>query len=113
MSEGYLKKLEAFMVEERPHLDSTLTLPQLSGQLGISVHHLSQVINDKRKQNFFEFINCYRVEEAKLLLRDKNKQHLTITAIGFEAGFNSNSSFNDVFKKQTGQTPSQYRNTPV
>jgi AraC-like DNA-binding protein len=59
--------------------------------------------------NFFEFINKYRIEEAKKFLLDKEKAYLTIAAISFEAGFNSVSSFNTVFKKMVKMTPSQFK----
>ena len=108
-AELYLKKLQQYMHVEKPYLNSNITLPELARNVSMSVHHLSQVINDKLNQNFFDFINQYRVEEAKKLLLETDKKHLTIVAIGFESGFNSNSSFNAVFKKLTNRTPSQYR----
>jgi AraC-like DNA-binding protein len=108
-AEIYLKKLQKYMQTKKPYLDSNLTLPELANKLSLSVHHLSQVINEKLNQNFFEFINHYRVDEAKKMLVDPTRKHLTIAAIGFEAGFNSNSSFNAVFKKTTKVTPSQFR----
>ena len=105
------EKLQKLMETEKLHLDSNLTLPLLAKKTAVSVHHLSQVINEKLSQNFFEFVNSYRVEEAKQMLLDPDRKHLNISAIGFEAGFNSNSSFNSVFKKLTGMTPSQFRNS--
>ncbi len=111
LSESYFNKLQQVMDKEKLFLDPNLTLPFLAKKLLVSVHHLSQVINEKMDQNFFEFVNNYRVEEAKQLLLDPGRKHLNISAIGFEAGFNSNSSFNSVFKKLTGMTPSQFRNS--
>jgi AraC-like DNA-binding protein len=111
MATQYLRKLESYMKSEKPYLNSDLTLPELANKLSISIHHLSQVINEKYQKNFFEFINKYRVEEAKELFKDTKKNHLNIAAIGYESGFNSNSSFNAVFKKTTGLTPSEYRKT--
>jgi AraC-like DNA-binding protein len=108
-AEIYLDKLLKYMQDHKPYLNSNITLPELAQHISISIHHLSQVINDRLQQNFFEFINKYRVQEAKNLLTDPGKKYLTIAAIGYESGFNSNSSFNAVFKKYTGQTPSQYR----
>jgi len=112
-AELLVKKLQQYMQLEKPYLNSNITLPELSHNLSISVHHLSQVINDKLNQNFFEFINKYRIEEAKKLLIDPDKSHLTIAAIGYESGFNSNSAFNAVFKNATELTPSQYRKSKV
>ena len=58
---------------------------------------------------FFDFINEYRLDEVKQALTDPAKQHLKILAIAFDAGFNSKTSFNTIFKKHTGMTPSEYR----
>jgi AraC-like DNA-binding protein len=108
-AEKYFMELQSLMEKDKPYLNNNLTLPSLAGYLGISVHHLSQVINGRAKQNFYDFINRYRVEEAKTLLSDSLKQNLTIAALCYEAGFNSLSSFNTLFKKVTGATPSQFR----
>ncbi len=107
----YYDKIKNFMIETKPYLNNNLTLPELSDSLSMPVHHLSQIINERFNKNFFEFINNYRVEEAKRLLRDPNHQHLNITAIGFESGFNSVSAFNSVFKKLVNVTPSQFRDS--
>jgi len=102
-------RLQDLMVSGRPYLDCNLTLSSLSRRMGISVHHLSQIINQQGGRNFFEFVNAYRVEEARRLLEDSQSQHLTIAAVGFEAGFSSVSSFNAVFRRVSGSTPSRYR----
>lgn len=106
--EMIVQKLNALMQSTKPYLDNTLTLPLLAKQLSVSTHNLSQVINGRLGKNFYELINHYRVDEAKRLLKDPRYQHLNIAAIGFEAGFNSVSSFNSIFKKVTKLTPSQY-----
>jgi AraC-like DNA-binding protein len=108
-AETILQRLQTFMESSKPYVIPTLTLPVLSKQMNVSPHHLSQIINEKLNKNFFEFINHFRVKEAKRLLKDPENQHLTLAAIGFEAGFNSVSSFNSIFKKVTSFTPSQYR----
>jgi AraC-like DNA-binding protein len=108
-AELILHRLQTFMETSKPYLIPTLTLPALSKQMNVSPHHLSQIINEKLNNNFFEFINRFRVNEAKRLLKDPQKQHLTLAGIGYEAGFNSVSSFNSVFKKVTSFTPSEYR----
>jgi len=97
------------MVSEKPFLDSDITLPNLAKRLAISTHHLSQVINDKLQKNFFEFVNYYRVEEAKENIAEPANHNLNLAEIGFDVGFNSISSFNAAFKKHSGTTPSQYR----
>lgn len=109
MAEKYLQKLKTYIENERPYLKNDLTLPELSDKLSIPVHYLSQIINEQFNQNFFEFINSYRIEEAKKLIRHPDKQNLNLASIAFESGFNSVSSFNSAFKKFAGITPSQYR----
>jgi AraC-like DNA-binding protein len=110
-AEAILQRLQTFMQSSKPYVIPTLTLPVLSKQMNVSTHHLSQIINERLNKNFFEFINHFRVKEAKRLLKDPENQHLTLAAIGFEAGFNSVSSFNSIFKKATSLTPSQYRSS--
>ena len=105
----YLNRLLYLMEQEKPFQKSELTLQQLSDKLSISTHNLSQVINTQLKQNFFDFVNQYRVEEVKRALGSPEKQHLKILSIALDAGFNSKTSFNTIFKKFTDQTPSEYR----
>jgi len=106
----YEKKLMQLM-EDGLYRDSTLTLNSLALKLDISAHNLSEIINTRIKQNFFDFVNSYRVKQVKNDLSQESKQNLTLLAIAFDAGFNSKSSFNAVFKKHTGKTPSQYRDS--
>jgi AraC-like DNA-binding protein len=70
---------------------------------------VSQAINDGMKKNFYDLVNSYRVEEAKRLLMDEKNNNFTILSVGFEAGFNSKTTFNTVFKKFTGLTPTEFR----
>ncbi len=111
IAESILARLDSAMKLDKPYLDVNLSLPSLSKQISVPIHHLSQVINERLGKNFFEFVNEHRVDEAKLLLKDPSKQNLTLAAIGFEAGFNSVSSFNSIFKKYTSTTPSEYRSS--
>ena len=97
------------MKQEKPYLDSDLTLMELAGSLNISPHNLSEAINTQLQQTFFDFVNQYRVEQVKNDLVDPQKQHLTFLALALEAGFNSKSSFNAIFKKHAEMTPSEYR----
>lgn len=97
------------MNTQQPYLESELTLVRLAEMTGLSVHQLSHLINTCFQENFFLFINRYRVEKAKALLTDPRYASLTIIAIGYDAGFNSKTAFNTTFKKITGQTPSAYR----
>lgn len=105
----YLDNLLELMEKEKPYTNSDLTLTQLADMLSITPHNLSEILNTQLNQNFFDFINHYRIEEAKKGLADPEKQHFTVLAIGFDAGFNSKTSFNTIFKKYTNMTPSEYR----
>jgi len=109
MSAALRTELQQYMEVESPHLDSKLTLPQLAKQIGISPNYLSQVINEQYNKNFFDFINDYRVEEAKRLLADSAKADLSIISIAYDSGFNSKSAFYTAFKKNVGITPSKFR----
>ena len=107
--EEYVKHIFTFMDEERPFINAELTVQDLSKQLNISRHHLTELLNNDIGKNFFTFINEYRVEEVKRRLLDARFEHLTIVAIAFESGFNSKSTFNSIFKQNTGNTPSQWK----
>ena len=108
-AERYLRRLLGHMETEKPYVDGELTLPKLAERLSIPAPHLSQIINERLQQNFFDFVNTYRVEEAKRRLLDPAKQHYSVLAIAEEVGFNSKSSFNAVFKKHVQMTPSEFR----
>lgn len=109
-SERYLNKLLQLMETERPYTDGDLTIQKLAQQLSIPLPHLSQTINERLGKSFPDFINSYRVEEAKKKLLDPALKHLSVLGIAEEVGFNSKSSFNAVFKKHTDMTPSEFRN---
>lgn len=102
-----LNKLTRVMAESKPFLNSQFSLPELAQQLGTSVHSLSQTINEGLGKSFFEMTAEYRVTEAKKLLRDK--PNIKVEEIAEQVGYSSKSSFNTVFKKLTGVTPSEYR----
>ena len=113
MSEALLAELLAHMENEKPYLNGELTLPHLAEEVGISPHYLSQVINERLEQNFFDFINRYRVEEVKHHLSDPTKDRNKITTLALNAGFNSKSAFYTAFKKLTGMTPKQFKDSLV
>lgn len=104
----HLNSLLTHMELEKPYLKSDLKIDDLASQMNMATHHLSQVINQEIGTNFFNFINRYRVEEAKKMLVDKTYAHYTVLGIGLEAGFSNKASFNRVFKKYTQKTPSEY-----
>lgn len=108
-SQQYLNQLMDYMEREKPYLDNKMTLPQLASQLERNPNHLSQVINDQLQQNFYDFINRYRVEEFKTRLKGKTAGRYTLLSHALDSGFSSKSSFNDVFKRSTGQTPSEFQ----
>jgi AraC-like DNA-binding protein len=109
-SQRYLEKLIQFMEAEKPYIDGSLTVQKLAEKLSISTPHLSQTINEQLGQTFSDFLNSYRVEEAKKRLLDPAFRHLSVLGIAEDVGFNSKSSFNSVFKKHTNTTPSEFRN---
>ena len=104
-----LQKLQQYMVKEKPYLEPELTLDKLAAQLSLKPKMLSQVINELLQQNFFEFINFYRIEEAKKLLTNPKDKKITVLEVMYQVGFNSKSSFNTLFKKSTGLTPSDFK----
>jgi AraC-like DNA-binding protein len=102
-------RLHDLIVTQELYLDSDLNLGKLAHKLGITSHQLSYVVNNGFNQNFYSFINKFRVEKAKKLLADKELDKYSIIGIAFESGFNSKTSFNTTFKKFAGQTPSEYK----
>ena len=106
---SYAEQLSTFMLSEKPYMDTGLTLPQLASQINISSHYLSRIINEKFKLNFFEYINQFRIEEVKTRMKNPKFQNFSLLGIALDSGFNSKSAFNRIFKKFTGQTPSQYK----
>jgi AraC-like DNA-binding protein len=108
-AQKYLKQLLQKMETDKPYLNSELTLKDLANNLSMSMHNLSEILNTRLNQNFYDFINHYRVEEVKRRLADGESKTYSLIAIAFDSGFKSKSTFNTIFKKQTGTTPSQFR----
>ncbi|MFH1194977.1 MAG: helix-turn-helix domain-containing protein [bacterium] len=109
VAESILKELLQIMENKKPFLSSDLKLGDLAATIGASSHNLSEVINTKLNQNFYDFINKYRVEEVIKLLASDTSETYSILGLGYEAGFSSKSAFYSAFKKVTGKTPSEYR----
>ncbi len=107
--ESLANQLAAHMKNEKPFLNEDLNLPALAEQCNISQAQLSQVINQHFQMNFYDFVNLYRIEEAKKRLLSPNFDHLSILGIAFDCGFKSKSSFNRYFKKHTGVSPSEFK----
>ncbi|MCP4218690.1 MAG: AraC family transcriptional regulator, partial [bacterium] len=104
-----LKRITEGMEKDKLYTDSSLTVRKLAKQLSLTQRDVSRVINERLNKNFNDFLNHYRVEETKKLLTDSKNKEIQILDIAFQVGFNSKSSFNSVFKKFTGLSPSQYR----
>nr|WP_298999017.1 helix-turn-helix domain-containing protein [uncultured Allomuricauda sp.] len=106
-AEQITQHLNALMRSETLHKNPNMKLKHLAEKLEISPHYLSQLLNDNLGKSFSEYINSWRVETAKELI--KNNDQFTLEAIGLEAGFSSKSSFYSTFKKLTGTTPATYK----
>jgi AraC-like DNA-binding protein len=101
--------LEKLMYEQKLYKQNDLKLETLAEKLDTNKHFISQVINEIHKINFFEYVNLKRIEEAKQLLRSTPKSEFNIIEIAYEVGFNNKGTFNSVFKRITGLTPSEFR----
>lgn len=97
------------METKKPYLSSDLKLSDLAALIGATNHNLSEVINKKLKQNFYDFVNKYRVEEVKKLISADSAGTYNLLGLGFESGFSSKSAFYSSFKKVTGKTPSEFK----
>lgn len=104
----YLEELKKNIAENRYFEDPDLNLNKLSEKLGISSRELSRIINTESRQNFNDFLNEFRICHFKNLLQ---QDELSIEGMAYEAGFKSKTSFYRAFKKSTGQTPLQYKNS--
>lgn len=103
------RQLLQMMTEEQLYLNPDLSLAQLAQKLNCTPKTLSQVINQSIGKSFYDFVNEYRVEEAKRLLKNPSDPAMTIQEVMYDVGFSSKSSFNTVFKKKTGKTPTEFR----
>lgn len=107
----YKIRLIDYVIEEKPFLDNELNINKLSEMVGISSHNLSQVLSSEIGKSFYDFINTYRVEEFKRVVKQDSSRNFTLLAIAMDCGFNSKSSFNRIFKNITGITPTAYLKT--
>jgi AraC-like DNA-binding protein len=107
--EELVKRLLAYIAEKKPYLDPELTLSSLAKDLNISRSQLSVIINEGTGDNFYDFINKYRVEQVKKLMVDPQMKNFNMLGLALEAGFKSKSTFNLIFKRFTGLTPTEYR----
>jgi len=111
MAESGYRELKLYMAKEKPYLNSDITIKMISEEIGMKVNHLSQIINSMENLNFYEFINRYRIDEVKRQLKLYSPESKSILEISYDCGFKSKSTFNSIFKKETGMTPSQYKSS--
>ena len=104
----YNSRLSKYIHKEKPYLNADLTLRTLALQIDIHPNQLSWLINYQYKKNFKEFINTYRVEHFKSLVKASTEKQIYLVGLAYESGFNSKTAFNSFFKKHTGQTPTQF-----
>jgi len=108
-TEKLLKSLLHLMEVEKSYRDEELTLETAAAKLSILPRYLSQVVNERLEKNFRDFINSYRVEEAKKMIINPGKHDYSLLDIAVEVGFNSKDVFTRVFKKYTDMTPSEFK----
>ena len=105
----YTDQLLTYMDLEKPHKDGELKLDDLARELSIPAVYLLKVMNERLGKGYSEFINDYRVRDAKKILSDPEKRDYRMLRVAFESGFSSRSAFRKAFKRITGMTPSKYR----
>jgi len=98
------------MEVENIYKDPELNLNKLAETLTINTRDLTKLINTVFNRNFSDYVNTYRIESVKQILKSQADNHLSLLGIGLEAGFNSKASFNRTFKKFTGLSPVQFKN---
>ncbi len=97
-----------FLIEKKPFLQQKYSLRDLSVDVDIPTNYLSAFINRYHKVNYNDFINSYRVSHSKVMIMNGEWKYKTLEAIASEAGFNNRNTFTAAFKKETGQSPSEY-----
>ncbi|MGE8536705.1 MAG: helix-turn-helix domain-containing protein [Chryseobacterium sp.] len=107
----YFQKLELLCKDQHIYTDSTLNREKVAEKLGISAGYLSQIVNTITGDNFAHYINQYRVKAVKEMISDPEFENYTLLTMGLESGFTSKTTFYNSFKKVTGQTPNEYKNT--
>jgi AraC-like DNA-binding protein len=103
------ERIKSVMTSKGLHLNNELTVQHIADEMGVTTTVISNYLNKELGINFFNYVNGFRIEEAKSRLSNPNHSTDTLLCIAFDSGFNSKSSFNSLFKKETGMTPSEYR----
>jgi AraC-like DNA-binding protein len=106
-AEGIMNRVADLMEKESPYLNPDLSLPELAAMTGIPRGDLSTAINASGGGNFYDYVNSYRLKRVRKLLVDN--PDMSVIEAAFSCGFNSKSTFNEAFKRDTGLTPSEYR----
>lgn len=104
-----LKRLIVLFEEDKIYQKPRLSLSELAQKLKLPTRYLSYLINSYHHTNFRNFVNHYRVQEVLAKMQNGKDKHKTLLGIALESGFNSKSSFNQIFKNITGKTPSDYQ----
>ena len=107
----YFQKLQLLCNEQHIYTDSTLNREKVAEKLGISPGYVSQIVNAITGDNFANYINNYRVEAVKEMISNSEFENYNLLAMGLESGFTSKTTFYKSFKKATGQTPNEYKNS--
>jgi AraC-like DNA-binding protein len=107
----YFQKLELLCKEEHIYTESTLNREKVAEKLGISAGYVSLIVNTITEDNFANYINQYRVEAVKEMISNSDYENYNLLAMGLESGFTSKTTFYKAFKKVTGQTPNEFKNT--
>ena len=105
------RKLIELMEKEKPFLNPRLSSPDLAELVGITTNQLSQFLNEYLNKNFYDYVNLFRLKEFQKLCKNLKYSHLSILGLAYESGFNSKTTFNAFFKRETGVTPSEYFKT--
>lgn len=108
-AERLKQALIRLMDEEKAYRANDLSLGGISKRLSANSQYVSQLINQEFACSFTDFVNGYRISEAKELLKDSQFDHWNLLGIALEVGFNNTNTFSRVFKRHTGQTPSAFR----
>ena len=108
-----VEKLNKFMNEDKVYLHKDISIEKLAAMMDVNAKYLSQIIHEVHNENFANFVNEYRIKDAKSFLSDRNYDYLSIEGISELSGFYSKQSFNTAFKKLTGMTPSFYKNSAL
>ncbi|MGB5171962.1 helix-turn-helix domain-containing protein [Eudoraea sp.] len=101
-------RLQTYMRMNKPYIEPELNLETLAQELDLHPNNLSQIVNSNTESNFWDYINSYRIEEVKAILVSDEIKSKTLLGIALSSGFSSKSTFNRVFKKHCGITPSEY-----